>query len=139
LTRHSPSFRDNGSPRLWWADSFFRTRRDQIVASANRLRIATMYDLREYVVADGLISYAPSLAEVYRQAGIYVAQIRLMRASTIGEIDAAFAVLAQERPNALFVGGDPFLRGDCVAREQHELITLAEQFIRSVNTWMLVA
>jgi putative ABC transport system substrate-binding protein len=56
-------------------DAFFLTRRDQIVALANRLRIATMYDLREYVVAGGLISYAPSIAEVYRQAGIYVAKV----------------------------------------------------------------
>ncbi len=57
------------------ADPFFLTRRDQIVASANRLRIATMYYIREYVVAGGLVSYAPSLTEVYRQAGIYVAKI----------------------------------------------------------------
>jgi putative ABC transport system substrate-binding protein len=57
------------------ADSFFQSRRDQIVALANRLRVATMYNLREYVAAGGLISYAPSLAEVYRQAGVYVAKI----------------------------------------------------------------
>jgi putative tryptophan/tyrosine transport system substrate-binding protein len=56
-------------------DVFFLTRRDQIVALANRLRIATMYDLREYVVAGGLIGYAPSITEVYRQAGIYVAKV----------------------------------------------------------------
>jgi putative ABC transport system substrate-binding protein len=56
-------------------DVLFLTRRDQIVALANRLRIATIYDLREYVVAGGLISYAPSIAEVYRQAGTYVAKI----------------------------------------------------------------
>ncbi|MGC2075327.1 MAG: ABC transporter substrate-binding protein [Xanthobacteraceae bacterium] len=56
-------------------DPFFLTRREQIVGLANRLRIATIYNLREYVVAGGLISYAPSLAEVYRQAGIYVAKI----------------------------------------------------------------
>jgi putative tryptophan/tyrosine transport system substrate-binding protein len=53
----------------------FLTRRDQIVALANGLRVATMYNAREYVVAGGLISYAPSLTEVYRQAGIYVAKI----------------------------------------------------------------
>jgi len=57
------------------ADSFFLTRRDQIIALANRLRMATMYNLREYVIAGGLISYAPSVTEVYRQAGIYVAKI----------------------------------------------------------------
>jgi putative tryptophan/tyrosine transport system substrate-binding protein len=60
---------------LLGTDVFFLTRRDQIVALANRLRIATMYDLREYVVAGGLISYAPSIVEVYRQAGIYVAKV----------------------------------------------------------------
>jgi len=56
-------------------DVFFLTRRDQIVALANRLRIATIYDLREFVIAGGLISYAPSITEVYRQAGIYVGKI----------------------------------------------------------------
>ena len=36
-------------------------------------------------------------------------QIRVLKASTSGEIDAAFAVLAHERPDALFVAADPFL------------------------------
>jgi putative tryptophan/tyrosine transport system substrate-binding protein len=57
------------------SDPFFLTRRDQIVALANGLRIAAMYNIREYVIAGGLMSYDPSLAEVYRQAGIYVAKI----------------------------------------------------------------
>src|SRR6516162_3180801 len=57
------------------ADSFFQSRRDQIVALANRLRIATMFSIREFVIAGALVSYAPSLGEVYRQAGIYVAKI----------------------------------------------------------------
>jgi putative ABC transport system substrate-binding protein len=35
-------------------------------------------------------------------------QIQVLKASTIGEIDAAFATLARERPDALFVGGDAF-------------------------------
>ena len=60
---------------LLGTDPFFRTRRDQIVALANRLQIATMYNIREYVVAGGLISYAPSLPEVYHEAGSYVAKI----------------------------------------------------------------
>ena len=60
---------------LLGTDLLFVARRDQIVALANRSRIATMYSIRQYVVAGGLISYAPSVAEVYRQAGIYVAKI----------------------------------------------------------------
>jgi putative ABC transport system substrate-binding protein len=35
-------------------------------------------------------------------------QIRILNATTIGEIDAAFASFAQERPDALFVAGDAF-------------------------------
>jgi putative ABC transport system substrate-binding protein len=35
-------------------------------------------------------------------------QIQIFDATTIGEIDAAFAILARERPDALFVAGDSF-------------------------------
>jgi putative ABC transport system substrate-binding protein len=35
-------------------------------------------------------------------------QIQILKASTIGEINAAFATLVREKPDALFVGGDPF-------------------------------
>jgi putative tryptophan/tyrosine transport system substrate-binding protein len=35
-------------------------------------------------------------------------QIQVLKASTIGEINAAFATLVREKPDALFVGGDPF-------------------------------
>jgi putative tryptophan/tyrosine transport system substrate-binding protein len=35
-------------------------------------------------------------------------EIRVLNASTSGEIDAAFAALAHERPDALFVAGDAF-------------------------------
>jgi putative ABC transport system substrate-binding protein len=38
-------------------------------------------------------------------------QINVLNASTGGEIDAAFATFRRERPDALFVGGDPFLLG----------------------------
>ena len=35
-------------------------------------------------------------------------QIQVLNASTIREIDAAFATLVRERPDALFVGPDAF-------------------------------
>jgi ABC-type uncharacterized transport system substrate-binding protein len=40
--------------------------------------------------------------------GNAAAAIKIMRASTGREIDAAFAALAPERPDALFVGNDAF-------------------------------
>jgi putative ABC transport system substrate-binding protein len=45
------------------------------------------------------------LQEAARTIGL---QIRFVNATTIGEIDAAFAILARERPDALFVVGDAF-------------------------------
>jgi putative ABC transport system substrate-binding protein len=38
-------------------------------------------------------------------------QIQAFNVSTIREIDAAFATFVRERPDALFVPGDPFLSG----------------------------
>jgi putative tryptophan/tyrosine transport system substrate-binding protein len=47
-------------------------------------------------------------------------QIRVVNATTNREIDAAFATLAQERPDALFVAGDAFFGSRSV-----QLVTLA--------------
>jgi putative tryptophan/tyrosine transport system substrate-binding protein len=47
-------------------------------------------------------------------------QLQILNASSIGEIEAAFATLARERPDALFVGGDAFFVGRAV-----QLATLA--------------
>ena len=41
-------------------------------------------------------------------------QIQIFNATTIGEIDAAFAAFAGERPDALFVAGDSFFIGRAV-------------------------
>jgi putative ABC transport system substrate-binding protein len=49
-----------------------------------------------------------TLREVQEAAHAIGLQIQILNASTIGEIDAAFAILAREHPDALFVGGDAF-------------------------------
>jgi len=41
-------------------------------------------------------------------------QIQILNATTIGEIDAAFATLERERPDALFVAGDAFFASRAV-------------------------
>jgi putative ABC transport system substrate-binding protein len=64
-----------GNALLVGTDAFFLSRRDQILALASSLAIPTMYNLREYVVAGGLMSYAPSVRDVFRQAGVYTAKI----------------------------------------------------------------
>jgi putative ABC transport system substrate-binding protein len=49
-----------------------------------------------------------TLREVQQAAPTIGLQIQILNATTIGEIDAAFATFAHERPDALFVGGDAF-------------------------------
>jgi putative ABC transport system substrate-binding protein len=56
-------------------DLFFLSRRDQIVTQAARHALPTIYFNRDFVAAGGLMSYAPSFAEGYRQAGIYAGRI----------------------------------------------------------------
>lgn len=56
-------------------DAFILSRRDQVLAHAQRGSIPTIYAFREYVVAGGLMSYAPSLSDADRQAGIYAGRI----------------------------------------------------------------
>jgi putative ABC transport system substrate-binding protein len=49
-----------------------------------------------------------TLREVQEAAPALGLQTQILNASTIGEIDAAFATFARERPDALFVNGDAF-------------------------------
>jgi putative tryptophan/tyrosine transport system substrate-binding protein len=60
---------------LWGTGEFLLSQRDRVVALAARHKIPTMYILREYVAAGGLISYAASTTDANRQAGIYAGRI----------------------------------------------------------------
>ena len=57
------------------ADQFFTVRREQIVALTARYTMPAIYELREYAVAGGLISYGPSQSDAYRRGGVYVGRI----------------------------------------------------------------
>ena len=66
---------DNIGGFILLADPFFVDRRDQIISSAAQGRFPGVYFLREFAESGGLASYGSSLAEAYRQAGVYAGKI----------------------------------------------------------------
>jgi putative ABC transport system substrate-binding protein len=58
--------------------------RDQIARLAARHAIPTMYFLREFVQAGGLLSYGPDIRRGYRQAGVYAGYI--LKGANPGEL-----------------------------------------------------
>ena len=57
------------------SDPFLLGQRDQLVRLAARYMLPTIYFLREFVEAGGLMSYGPNIANGYRQAGVYTGLI----------------------------------------------------------------
>jgi putative tryptophan/tyrosine transport system substrate-binding protein len=64
-----------GTALLLGPDALYTSRRVQIVESAARYAVPTMYVVREFAEGGGLISYGPDLTNAYREAGIYTARI----------------------------------------------------------------
>ena len=83
----------------------------------NAARVAVLINPANATTAES------NLREVQEAAPTLGLQIQILNASTIGEIDSAFATLARERPDALLVTGDAFFVGRRV-----QLATLAASY-----------
>jgi putative ABC transport system substrate-binding protein len=56
-------------------DGFFIDRRVQLATLATRYRVAGIYPFPDFPNAGGLMSYGASLADAYRQAGVYAGRV----------------------------------------------------------------
>jgi putative ABC transport system substrate-binding protein len=70
------SFAERGAGALLvGSGAFLNSHRERVVALAARHVLPAIYQQSEAVAAGGLSSYGPSIADAYRQAGIYVGRI----------------------------------------------------------------
>lgn len=56
-------------------DPFFDSRRNQIVALSSHYRLPGIFHIRDFPADGGLMSYGASLADTYRQVGVYAGKI----------------------------------------------------------------
>ena len=56
-------------------DPLFDSHRDRLIALAEQKALPTVYYLREFAEAGGLVSYGASILDAYRQAGVYAGRI----------------------------------------------------------------
>ena len=56
-------------------DPFFDSRRSQIIALSSRHRLPGIFHIREFPADGGLMSYGASLADTYRQVGVFAGKI----------------------------------------------------------------
>jgi putative ABC transport system substrate-binding protein len=70
-----PLVREGADALLVTTDPIFESQRHRIVALAAHHSVPTIYALREYALAGGLMSYGANISDVYRQAGLYTGRI----------------------------------------------------------------
>jgi len=56
-------------------DPLFDSHRDRLIALAEQHALPTVYYLRDFAKAGGLVSYGASILDAYRQAGVYAGRI----------------------------------------------------------------
>jgi putative ABC transport system substrate-binding protein len=57
------------------ANPLFNSIRDHMLALTARFTLPTIYEVREFTVAGGLMSYGANVPDVYRQIGVYTGRI----------------------------------------------------------------
>jgi putative tryptophan/tyrosine transport system substrate-binding protein len=67
--------RQRAGALLVCSSPFFNGRREQLVVLAARHAVPAIFEWRDFAAAGGLMSYGTSLADAYRQVGVYAGQI----------------------------------------------------------------
>jgi ABC-type uncharacterized transport system substrate-binding protein len=67
--------RDGAGAIIVAPSTLFNDNPDRLVALAARHRLPTVYELRQFVEVGGLMSYAPSITEAFRQGGVYTGRV----------------------------------------------------------------
>src|SRR6516225_4303945 len=112
--------------RLGLVDSFARpggnaTGINFFIQETTAKRLRLLHDLVPKAVRVAVLlnpanaSVTETVLQIVQEAAPTIGlQIQILNATTIGEIDAAFATLERERPDALFVAGDAFFASRAV-------------------------
>jgi len=57
------------------SNPLFNNLRDHVLKLTVALKVPAVYEIRQFVVGGGLMSYGPSVPEIYRQIAIYAGRV----------------------------------------------------------------